>query len=59
VWTVPVGGGIGKHWLAGKVGIDAQLMSFYNVEHPAGAADWQLLFQVQVVFPKVRTFTLT
>ena len=51
-WTVPVGGGIGKHWLLGKLGIDAQLMGFYNVERPPGAANSTFLFQIQLVRPK-------
>ena len=54
VWTVPLGGGFGKLWRVGKVGlpVNTQLQAFYNVEHPDGGADWQLRFQVQVLFPK-------
>ncbi len=54
VWTVPLGGGFGKLWRVGKVGlpINTQLQAFYNVEHPAGGADWQLRFQIQVLLPK-------
>lgn len=52
VWTVPLGGGLGKHLRVGKRSMDLQLQAFRNVERPAGAAPWQLLFEVQVVSPK-------
>jgi hypothetical protein len=54
VWTVPLGGGFGKLWRVGKVGlpINTQLQAFYNVERPDGGADWQLRFQIQVLLPK-------
>jgi hypothetical protein len=53
-WTVPVGGGVGKLWRVGKVGlpVNTQLQAFYNLEHPNSAADWQLRFQVQFLLPK-------
>lgn len=52
-WTVPVGGGLGKHLRVGALGsLDLQIQAFKNVERPVGAPDWQLLFQVQVLFPK-------
>jgi hypothetical protein len=54
VWTVPLGGGVGKLWRVGKVGlpINTQLQAFYNVATPEGGADWQLRFQVQVLLPE-------
>jgi hypothetical protein len=52
VWTVPLGGGLGKHWRVGGGGLDAQVQVFSNVKHPAGASSWQLLCQVEVVHPK-------
>jgi hypothetical protein len=48
-WTVPVGGGVGKLF---KLPINTQLQAFYNVERPQFAADWQLRFQLQFLFPK-------
>jgi len=53
-WTVPLGGGFGKLWRVGKVGlpVNTQLQAFYNVEKPQGAADWTLRFQIQVLLPK-------
>ncbi len=54
VWTVPLGGGFGKLWRVGKVGlpINTQLQAFYNVARPDGGPDWQLRFQVQLLLPK-------
>jgi len=51
-WTVPVGGGIGKIMKIGKLPVNLQLQSFYNVEKPELAADWSIRFQVQFLFPK-------
>jgi hypothetical protein len=53
-WTVPVGGGFGKLWRVGKIGlpINTQLQAFYNAETPDGGPEWQLRFQFQFLFPK-------
>jgi hypothetical protein len=53
-WTVPVGGGGGKLWRIGKVGlpVNTQLQAFYNAETPEFGPDWQLRAQVQFLFPK-------
>ncbi len=53
-WTVPVGGGGGKVWRVGKVGlpVNTQLQAFYNADTPEFGPDWQLRFQVQFLFPR-------
>ena len=52
-WTVPLGGGVGKIFKIGKQAINAQLAGYYNVATPKDfGADWQLRFQVQLLFPK-------
>ena len=52
-WTVPVGGGVGKLFKAGKLPINTQLQGFYNAETTGKeASDWQLRFQVQFLLPK-------
>jgi len=62
-WTIPVGGGGGKVVRIGKLPINIQTQLFYNVEKPSitfaqedlpdvTAADWQLRFQMQFLFPK-------
>jgi hypothetical protein len=51
-WTIPVGGGGGKVLQVGKQPVNVNLQYYYNVEHPTLGADWQLRFQVQLLFPK-------
>jgi len=51
-WTVPVGGGFGKIFKVGKQPMNAQLGAYYNIEKPEGAADWNVRFQLQFMFPK-------
>ncbi|MHC4927841.1 MAG: neuromedin U, partial [Planctomycetota bacterium] len=51
-WTVPLGGGIGKILKIGKQPVNAQVKAYHNIEKPDNGADWQLQFQVQLLFPK-------
>jgi len=53
-WTVPVGGGVGKLWRLGKIGLplNTQLVPFYNAVTPDFGPDWQLRFQFQFLFPR-------
>lgn len=53
-WTVPVGGGVGKLWRIGKVGLplNTQLAPYYNAVTPDFGPDWQLRFQFQFLFPR-------
>jgi hypothetical protein len=52
-WTVPAGGGFGKLWRIGKVGLplNTQVQAFYNAVKPDFGADWQLRLQLQFLFP--------
>ncbi len=50
-WTVPLGGGFGKMFKAGKLPMDLQAQAFYNVVKPDGSADWQLRLQLKLIFP--------
>ena len=63
VWTVPLGGGIGKLFKLGQilpleghtlatVPINTQIQAFGNVARPEDGAKWQLRFQFQFLFPK-------
>jgi hypothetical protein len=36
----------------GNLPINTSLHAYYNVEKPEGAADWQIRFQFQFLFPK-------
>ena len=63
VWTVPLGGGVGKLFRLGdilplqgnpiaKLPINTQLGAYGNVAKPEFGPDWQLRFQIQFLFPK-------
>lgn len=52
IWTVPVGGGVGKIVRFGRLPVNLQLSSYYNVVTPDFSPDWTLRFQVQFLFPK-------
>jgi hypothetical protein len=63
VWTVPLGGGVGKLFRLGqvlpleghaiaKLPINTQLQAFGNVARPEFGEKWQLRFQIQLLFPK-------
>jgi hypothetical protein len=63
VWTVPLGGGVGKLFRLGqivplegdpiaKLPINTQLAAYGNVHHPKFGPEWQLRFQIQFLFPK-------
>jgi hypothetical protein len=51
-WTVPLGGGVGKIFKISKQSFNAQLQAFDNVVTPDNGPDWQLRFQVQLLFPQ-------
>lgn len=63
VWTVPLGGGVGKLFRLGdilplegdklaKLPINTQLQAFGNIAKPEFGPAWQLRFQIQLLFPK-------
>jgi hypothetical protein len=51
-WTVPLGGGVGKIFHFGRLPVNTQLGAYWNVVAPDNGPDWQLRFQVQLMFPK-------
>ena len=51
-WTVPMGGGFGRVFRIGEQAFNAQLSAYYNVVHPQDAGNWQLRFQLALLFPK-------
>jgi hypothetical protein len=52
VWTVPVGGGIGHIFHAGRLPINSQISAYYNAATPQFGPNWQIRAQVQFMFPK-------
>jgi hypothetical protein len=51
-WTVPVGGGIGRVFKVGGQAFNAQVAGYYNALHPDQAGNWQLRFQLSLLFPR-------
>jgi len=53
VWTLPVGGGIGKLFRIDKLPINASVQAYTNTKQPHGTGpDWTLRTQIQFLFPK-------
>jgi hypothetical protein len=53
VWTVPVGGGVGKVLRLGKLPVNVRMAAYYNVVTPKElGADWQFRFEFAFLFPK-------
>ena len=52
VWTIPVGGGIGKIFHLGKLPINSQIGGYYNVARPEFTGNWTIRAQIQFLFPK-------
>lgn len=52
VWTVPVGGGIGKVVMNGRAPINFKLEAYHYIEQPVTGAEWQLLFEIQFLLPE-------
>jgi hypothetical protein len=51
-WVVPLGLGIGQIIKLGKLPVNIQLASFYNVVRPDDASTWQIRAQFTLMFPK-------
>jgi hypothetical protein len=52
VWTIPVGGGVGKIFHLGKLPVNTQVGAYYNVARPEFAGNWTIRAQIQFMFPK-------
>jgi hypothetical protein len=52
VWTTPIGAGAGRLFRVGKLPVNCQLGAYSNIHTPEFGPDWQLRFQVQLLFPK-------
>ena len=51
-WTFPIGGGVGKLVKHGKQPVDYKLTAYYNAEKPQFGPDWNIQFQIKLLFPK-------
>jgi len=52
IWTVPLGLGFGRTFLAGKQAMNMSLQGYSNVSRPEGSEKWQLRLSVQFLFPE-------
>jgi hypothetical protein len=52
VWTVPVGGGVGRVFRLGYQPMNASAAFFGNAVHPAGGSPWGMRLQISFLFPK-------
>jgi hypothetical protein len=52
IWTIPIGGGIGRVVHIGKTPVNFRLAAYHNLQSPRSGSDWQLQFQIQFLFPK-------
>ena len=54
VWTVPLGGGVGKVFkIGGKLPLNLQAQAFYNIMSPDNGPDWSIRLQAQILLPKL------
>jgi hypothetical protein len=51
-WTVPLGGGIGKTFTAGKQALSAYVSGYAKFKHPADASDLYLKAGLSLLYPK-------
>jgi hypothetical protein len=51
-WVIPIGAGFGKIIKTGGPPLNFNLSGYYNVVSPYQGSDWQLRFQVALLFPK-------
>jgi hypothetical protein len=53
IWTVPVGGGIGRVTKLGSQPVNLLAQFYGNAVHPAGASSWNMRLQIVFLFPKL------
>jgi hypothetical protein len=52
VWTVPVGGGVGRVFRLGFQPVNVSVAFFGNVVHPVEGSPWGMRLQMSFLFPK-------
>jgi hypothetical protein len=53
VWTVPVGGGVGRIMKLGFQPVNISAAFYGNAVHPSGASTWGMRLQIAFLFPKL------
>lgn len=52
VWTVPIGGGVGRIMKVGFQPINWQVEFYGNAVYPSGGSSWTMRMQIAFLFPK-------
>jgi hypothetical protein len=52
VWTAPLGGGIGKVVMSGRMPINLKFEAYHYIESPSNSAEWSALFTLQLLLPE-------
>ena len=52
VWTVPLGGGVGRVMRLGYQPVNLSLNFYGNAVHPPGASSWGMRIQIALLYPK-------
>jgi hypothetical protein len=52
VWTVPVGGGVGRVFRLGLQPVNVTVQFYGNVARPSGGSPWGMRLQIAFLFPK-------
>ena len=52
VWTVPLGGGVGRVFRLGYQPMNASVAFFGNAVHPISGSPWGMRLQISLLFPK-------
>ena len=53
VWTVPVGGGVGRVMRLGYQPVNIGAQFYRNATYPTGGSPWSMRLTVSLLFPKM------
>ena len=53
VWTVPLGGGVGRIMRLGFQPVNLSAQFYGNAEHPSGASTWTARLSIALLFPQL------
>jgi hypothetical protein len=53
IWTVPVGGGIGRIFKLGLQPVNVSAQFYGNAAHPINGSPWGMRLQIAFLFPKL------
>jgi hypothetical protein len=53
VWTVPIGGGVGRIMKVGSQPINVSAQAYVNLAYPSGTSPWGIRLQLAFLFPQL------